>query len=92
METTLTAAAVPLIWTVGVWEMAIIAVFLTLLAAPVVLIIWLLTKRTGSRDTAAAAQDEQILHEMNEGLERMEERIDALETLLADDKPKGEQQ
>lgn len=92
MDTVLTAVATPLMWGIGVAELAVIFFFLAILATPVVIIIWLLTKRTGSRDTAADTQDEQILREMNEGLQRMENRIDALETLLADEKPKGEQQ
>ncbi|MEA3364174.1 MAG: envelope stress response membrane protein PspB [Candidatus Hydrogenedentes bacterium] len=91
MDTVLTAVATPLMWTIGIVELAVIFFILAILAAPVVIILWLLTRRTGSRDTAAAAQDEQILREMNEGLQRMEERIEALETLLAEEKSKGGQ-
>jgi phage shock protein B len=74
----------------GLWELAMIVIILAILAAPVAVVIWLLTKGNGAGDTAAAAQDEQILREMNEGLQRMEDRIEALETLLGDEKPKGE--
>lgn len=87
METTLTAAGTMLMFVPGLFELAMIII---ILGAPVAVIIWLLTKRDGSRFTAAAAQDEQILREMNEGLQRMEQRIDALETLLGDENPKGE--
>ncbi|MFO7975219.1 MAG: envelope stress response membrane protein PspB [Candidatus Hydrogenedentota bacterium] len=90
MKTILTAAATPLIWTIGVLEMAVIAMVLVIVAAPIVVIIWLLTKRNKSVYASATPEDEEILYEMNEGLQRMEERIDALETLLADDTSKGE--
>jgi phage shock protein B len=90
MEMILTAAATLLMFTPGILELAVITLIFVFLATPVVVVIWLLTKRTDSRDTGAVAQDEQILREMNEGLQRMEERIDALETLLGDEKSKGE--
>ena len=90
METTLTAAATVLMFGAGILELAMITIILMILAAPVAVVIWLLTKRNGSGNTAAVAQDEQILREMNDGLQRMEQRIGALETLLSDEKPKGE--
>ncbi len=91
MEMILTAAATLLMFMPGILELAVITMIFACLAVPVVVIIWLLTKRNGSGNTAAVAQDEQILREMNDGLQRMEQRIDALETLLGDEKAKGEQ-
>lgn len=98
METTLTAAATVLMWVPGLFELMVVAIIIGIPVAVILLLLFstgrgddrgFLTLRT--RNDAHVAQDEQILREMNEGLQRMEQRIDALETLLADDKPKGEQ-
>ena len=85
METILTALAIPLAWGMGMRELIFIA---TILAIPAAIVVVLVRGLGGKVNTPAAAKDEHMLHEMSEGLERMEQRIDALETLLADEKTK----
>ncbi|HOH33860.1 MAG TPA: hypothetical protein PLY17_08515 [Candidatus Hydrogenedentes bacterium] len=101
METVLTAAATVLMWVVGWKELLVVMMVIGLPLLVIVLLLFathtdkdgkvFLNLRFGNEgNTGAAAQDEQILREMNDGLQRMEQRIDALETLLGDEKAKGE--
>ncbi|HQE82101.1 MAG TPA: hypothetical protein PLM14_03815 [Candidatus Hydrogenedentes bacterium] len=102
MEAIATATAAPLMFGVGIMETLVVMMVIGLPVLVIVLLLLatrtneegkvFLNLRFGNNANAEhAAQDEHILHDMNEGLQRMEQRIEALETLLADGKPKGEQ-
>ena len=55
-----------------------VIVFLAILAA----IIWFLTKIGGGGNRQAQADETRLMQELHQGLEKMEARIEALETIL----------
>jgi len=55
-----------------------VIVFLAVLAA----IVWFLTRIGGGGNRQAQAEETRLMQELHEGLEKMEERIEALETIL----------
>lgn len=102
METVFTAAATMLMGVPGWAELLVVMMVIGLPLLVIVLLLFathtdkdgkvFLNLRFGNEHNAGdPARDEQILREMNDGLQRMEQRIDALETLLGDEKAKGEQ-
>jgi phage shock protein B len=92
MDTVLTAVATPLMWQPGILELGIIGIiFLLMVVLPLALIIMLVTRIGRRSNFNSSGKNEHILRDMNEGLQRMEERIEALETLLVEEKSKGRQ-
>jgi len=81
METTLTAAATVLMWGPGLWELAIIAIILLLVVVLPIAVVVMIIKSVSARSSGASAREEQILREMHAGFQRMEDRIQALETI-----------
>ena len=64
-----------------------ILIFLVILAG----IIWFFTKLGGAGNRQAQAEEARLMQELHQGLEKMEARIEALETILLDgQKRKGE--
>ncbi|MBX7259118.1 MAG: hypothetical protein K1Y02_22340 [Candidatus Hydrogenedentes bacterium] len=74
----------------GVAELAIIiTIVLASLAVPVVILIAVLRIASGARRNSGLHEDEaRIMQEIYQSLGRMEERIEALETLVLDPKDK----
>jgi len=75
----------------GAIEAIIVAMFSVAgLAIPVVILVVILKAVSGSRRTAGLQEDEaRMMQEIYRSLGRMEERIDALETLVLDPKDKA---
>jgi len=76
----------------GVAELAIIMVFSIPLAAVLgVMIVVIIKVLKGGRSGKGLDDDEaRIMQEIHQGLERMEKRVEALETLLLDKERKDE--
>ncbi|MFA6240962.1 MAG: hypothetical protein WC655_08540 [Candidatus Hydrogenedentales bacterium] len=62
-------------------------IFLAALAVPVLVLVIILKAVTSSKRNAGLHEDEaRVMQEIHQGLSRMEERIEALETLVLDPK------
>ncbi len=73
---------------ISIFAIVFVAVIvLAALAVPVLVLVVILKAVTGSKRNAGLQEDEaRIMQEIHQGLSRMEERIEALETLVLDPK------